>query len=70
MESEMRIAPTAQAELWCCCWTQEFALRVSASCFVLSQSPSGAACGVYSSWDYSHSGIWISAGKTEDFLCI
>lgn len=26
--------------------------------------------GVCSSRDYSHSGIWMSAGKTEDFRCI
>lgn len=70
MESEMRIAPSAQGELQCCYWTQDFALRVSASCFVLSQSSSEAVPGVYFSWDYSHSGIWMSAGKTEDFLCI
>ena len=30
----------------------------------------GVMRGVYSSWDYSHSGIWMSAAKTEDFLCV
>lgn len=26
--------------------------------------------GTDSSWDYSHSGMWMCAAETEDFLCI
>lgn len=37
-------------------------------CFI--PVPQRAVCGVYSSWDYRHRGMWMSAGETEDFRCI
>lgn len=58
--SERRTAPGAQScgiLLW-----------VALLCFILV--PIRAMRGTDSSWDYSHSGMWMCAAETEDFLCI